>query len=180
MCGFVYFYNIGRTYICSYRCMNVSECAMPWNIGSLGMMWLGKAQAKAGGQPSLAAVPRLLREAAVWDWLEGAQRPGVPREREMHMYWLVTESGIHRRKWLKAREGMRWGNPEDFMGSGGWLSRPAKHPQSLTALLHGKNPNSTFTAPSLLTQLHTALLWGWTHTEIEHTLKNQLRKSPSA
>lgn len=34
MCGFVYFYNIGRTYICSYRCMNVSECAMPWNIGS--------------------------------------------------------------------------------------------------------------------------------------------------
>lgn len=160
-------YNIDTPHIHSYRCINVSECVMPWNICSLGMMWLGKTQAKAGGQPSLEAVPRLLREAAVWDsgWKEPSNQES-PGRGGIQMHSFVTEYGIHRRKWLKAWEGMRWGNPEDSMGSGGSLSRPAKHSHSLTTLIHVKNPNTTFTALPLPTQLHMALLWGWTYTEI--------------
>lgn len=33
-------------------------------------------------------------------------------------------------------------------------------------LIHGKNLNTAFTTLPLLTQLHTALLWGWTYTEV--------------
>lgn len=138
--------------------MSVSEYAMPWNVGSLG-----KTQGKAGGQAALAAVPRLLREAAVWDWLEGAQQPGVPRDREMQMHLSLGMEFM-----LKGWGGTRWGNPEDFMGSAGWVSRPAKHSHSLTILIHGKNPNTPFTAPSLLTQPYSG---------VEHTLKLAEKKS---
>lgn len=63
----------------------------------------------------------------------------------------------------KPGEGIRWGNPEDFMGSGGWLSSQPRTPTASLTLIHGKNPNTTFPAPSLLA--HTTL------SGVEHTLK---------
>lgn len=159
-------YNIDTPHIHSYRCINVSECAMPWNICSLGMMWLGKTQAKAGGQPSLEAVPRLLREAAVWDsgWKEPSNQES-PGRGGIQMHSFVTEYGIHRRKWLKAWEGMRWGNPED--------------PWDLVG--HSQGQPSTPTASQLwfmskIPTLHS-LLYPYQHSYtrpysgVEHTLK---------
>lgn len=126
---------------------------MPWNVGSVG-----KTQAKAGGQTSL---PRLLREAAAWDcgWKEPSNQefPGKGKCRCTHLSLGMEITGGN--GWKCKKE---WGE-ETFMGSAGWLPST---PTASQLLIHGKNPNTTFTAPSLLTQLHTALLWGGTYTEV--------------
>lgn len=166
MCGFVYLYNIDISYIESYGCMNVSERAMPWNIGSLGMMWLGKTQAKAGGQAALAAVPRLLREAAVWDW--AGRSPAARSSQGQGWDALITGYGIHRRKWLKAWEGMRWGNPEDLMDLVGDSHNSDSWQKSQHFIHCSLLTNRVTRSPTVGLNIH----WNW--------LKNELGKSPSA
>lgn len=60
------------------------------------------------GQGRWASIPGSIAKAPEGSsclrlWLEAAQQPGVPREREMQMHSFVTGYGIHRRKWQKSR-----------------------------------------------------------------------------
>lgn len=81
---------------------------------------------------------------------------------------LITGYGIHRRKWLKAWEGMRWGNPEDLMDLVGDSHNSDSWQKSLHYIHCSLLTNRVTHSPTVGLNIH----WNW--------LKNELGKSPSA